>query len=195
MSLEAFATQVSIDELLTHDEKVSIFQYIGGVRTEKQKFNRNIRLKQCLIVRRFDQDVPLKPWSYGSNPDVLNFVVSTRAKFLGVGLFTPTSQGRIVGQTKLKCGTCTLASKDDVEIEYDPSKFSEEVLFDMPVNVEAGKEYSVHIKLSGSDTYYGTCGKTIVSSGNLAVAFAKSEESQNGTTVSSEQIHSLLFWV
>lgn len=195
MSLETFATRVSIDELLTPEEQVSIFQCIGGVRTETQKFNRNRRLSQRFIFRRFNQDVPLKPWSYGGNPDVINFKVSTHAKLLGIHLFTPTSQGRIVGQIKLQCGSHTLSSKDDVKIEYDPSKIDEEVLFDTPVTVEAEKEYSVHTKLSGSGTYYGSGGKVIVSSNNLTVSFFHSNESTNGTTVASGQIHSLIFFV
>ncbi|XP_053373262.1 BTB/POZ domain-containing protein 6-like [Mercenaria mercenaria] len=195
MSLETFAKRVAVEDILTPEEKVSVFQSLAGVYTKTllHRF-RNTKRKRVLKLSRFDSSYP-SGWTYAGAPDAINFKVSCKCTLLGVSLFAPCVTGTVEGEVSLKNGTSTLASRSDVRIEYEQSKHVEDVLFDQSYTVEPGKEYTIHTLLKGTETYRGDNGKQRISSGTFDLSFFSSDASKNGTSVDRGQIHSFILEV
>ncbi|XP_053373266.1 BTB/POZ domain-containing protein 6-like [Mercenaria mercenaria] len=199
MSFETFAKHVAVEDILTSDEKVCVFQSLAGVDTKTQMYQfhntkRKRVQKQHLKLSRFDSNHD-SGWGYSGCPDAINFKVSTQARLVGVSLFVPYLAGTIEGEISLKIGTSTLASRNDLRIEYEQSKYVEDVLFDQPYTVEPGTEYTIHTLLKGAQTYYGKNGKQMISSGTFDLSFFSSGASENKTCTYRGQIHSLILEV
>ncbi|XP_053373261.1 BTB/POZ domain-containing protein 6-like [Mercenaria mercenaria] len=192
MSFETFAKHVAVEDILTPEEKVSVFQSLAGVDTKTllHRF-RNTKRKRVLKLSRFDLSYT-SFWNYAGAPDAINFKVSSKSRLLGVSLLAPSSTGTVEGEVSLKVGTSTLASRSDLRIEYEQSKYVEDVLFDQPYTVEPGKEYTIRTLLKGAQTYSGNNGKQKISCGAFDVCFFYNRESVNGTSVTTGQIHSLI---
>ncbi|XP_053374047.1 BTB/POZ domain-containing protein 2-like [Mercenaria mercenaria] len=199
MSSETFAKRVAIEDLLTPEEKVSVFQSLAGVDTKMllhrfRNTNRKRVRTQHLKLSRSDLNY-IYGWNYGGSPDAMNFKVSSKSRLLGVSLFAPRSTGTVEGEVSLKIGVTTLASKSDLRINYQQSKYVEDVLFDQPYTVKPGVEYTIHTLLKGAQTYSGKKGKQKISSGAFDVTIFHCAASTNGTSVKSGQIHSLILEV
>ncbi|XP_053374262.1 BTB/POZ domain-containing protein 6-like isoform X2 [Mercenaria mercenaria] len=200
MSLETFAKRVAVEDILTPEEKVSVFQSLAGVDTKTllhrfRNTNRKRVQKQHLKLSRFDS-IHGKSWLYsGYSPDAINFKVSNQARLVGVSLFAPSSAGKVEGEVSLKVGTTTLASRSDLRIKYEQSKYVEDVLFDQPYTVEPGTYYTIYALLKGAQTYSGNIGNQRISSGTFDLSFFSSNASKNFTSVEKGQIHSLILEV
>ncbi|XP_045192996.2 BTB/POZ domain-containing protein 6-like [Mercenaria mercenaria] len=201
MTFETFASSASKDDILTADEKVSIFNCIANKSTSSDcKFSMKKRTgifkipavkEERLIIKRF-LNAPSREWMYNGLPDSISFKVSVKAKFLGVSLFSPINAGKIKGILKLQQGTTDILYEKNIEINYSPTKISEEVILDNNVDIVPGQLYTLYTKLTGGYTYYGTGGQTTVSAGNIDVSFAGNDFSLNGTDSTEGQFNYII---
>ncbi|XP_060602233.1 BTB/POZ domain-containing protein 6-like [Ruditapes philippinarum] len=201
MPFQTFAENVAIEDILTPEEKVYVFQTIAGIVNSNicPPFHTILRKRaktEIVELQRFGQNRG-KGWCYSGNPDVLNFQVSIPCKLLGLSLFAPNSIGSLEGKVSLQNSTSEMTSKDNLKIMYEKSKFSELVLFDKPVDIKPGTEYTIRTFLTGVKTFSGENGQDKVVSGPLEVFFSQNDNSKNGTspTTSRGQIPSLTFEV
>jgi hypothetical protein len=199
MSFETFAACASKDDILTADEKVSIFQCIANKSTPADcKFLVKARIrkpnvkKDRIIIRRF-VDAPSKHWMYNGLVDSINFIVSEKVKCDGVSLFSPINVGKVVGIVQLESAKFGVLFERRVEINYNASEVSEEVLFDDGVELIPGVLYTLKCEFKGPYTYYGIGGRKNVSEGNITVTFKENDFSQNGTDCHEGQFHYLIF--
>ncbi|XP_060571404.1 BTB/POZ domain-containing protein 6-B-like [Ruditapes philippinarum] len=199
MSFQTFAENVAIEDILTSEEKVFVFQTIAGIASKKTSFpfqaiskKRKFRT-EIVEVQRFGPNYH-QTWCYGGSPDVLNFKVSIPCKIVGVSLFAPyNSEDVLEGTMSLQNDTSILTSENNIKVVYEVSKYYGNVLFDKPVDIEPDTEYTIIALLRGASTYYGSDGKVKVVSGPLEVEFSNNVKSTNSTSQSQGQFHSFSF--
>jgi hypothetical protein len=198
MSFQTFAENVAVENILTSEEKVFVFQNIAGIASKNTSSpfqviskNRSYRT-EIMEVQRFGPNY-VKQWNYGGNPDVLNFKVSISCKIVGASLFAPYEEGILEGTISLQNDTSVLIAEKNVRIIYEVSKYYENVLFDKPIDIEPEREYTIYALLRGASTLKGNDGKTKVVSGPLEVNFSNNVKSTNSTSPSQGQFHSFSF--
>lgn len=141
-------------------------------------------------------------WCYGSNSvDGITFTTSKDIRVIGMGIYVPNNDKVLAGAVKLVAGkesnAAALVSKEVSMTQLMPEAKEKiyPVLFDRPVLVKAGKEYSLVCELKNGNSFYGSGGKnSVVGEGDVTFTFTSCAGSANGTSPSSGQIPEIYYY-
>ncbi|XP_046378807.2 BTB/POZ domain-containing protein 6-like isoform X1 [Haliotis rufescens] len=195
------ARDVKASGLLTEQERLTIFEYIGCPDNDVKPFNTSQR-KQTIAhsITRFSTQYVLQ-WSVdGKRCDSISFKSSRNLMLCGYSLYGPR-----VRETKPSAFSATtyFGNEEDVlqckiqdKTEYKVNSKVFDVVFEKRVAMTAGVWYTLTVLIQGSDTWQGQNGKReILCADGVRFTFRDSKHSKNCTNVDEGQIPSLLFRV
>lgn len=213
MDVTYFTQKVSLGNLLSHDETLSIFQFFHGEeqqlpnrfsRNERNRFPRDIkdnaepmmlstRSPSTSRVHRF-QSVDGQ-WKQNGPPDSISFTVSHPIVLYGVEVFGVGSGQETYALKILVYDDITREEirKNEASIFTNSIKQTYEVLLTRPLRVPARRLFTVMVVMRGSPTHKGVDGERVQIVDGVQFEFSDSNRSSNGTDVNVGQISGLLF--
>ena len=198
MSLKEFASVVIDSDMLSPREFGNMMKHYNGVLTSPLPFVETARGKfRCHRFAKLTPPGTSGAWSYKGKVDSINFTVSKDIKLHGIQHFV-SEGGKYKISTQVKDTTqYSLVAKRSVtyvsEKDETDSYYGFDVLFDLPVCLEANKQYTLVSLIKGPVSWYGEDGQTSVESGGVRFTFSDSEVSSNGTTVTRGQFPAFIF--
>ncbi|XP_020908624.2 BTB/POZ domain-containing protein 1, partial [Exaiptasia diaphana] len=200
MSFKEFAEVVLPCEILKKRELTELVQIIGKVSSRSaismfnEKNRRGYDIKLC-SKNRFRN--VLKPrWSYSNTSiDAVNFTVNKGVSLSGVQLFgsqgsTHTIELEILERDKIMSKLSSSYISEMVNDEY----YGFTANLDEPVSLGPNISYTIKANIRGPHSCYGEAGQQDINmDDNFKVTFQNSDQSHNGTSVTSGQFPSLIF--
>ncbi|XP_046346950.2 BTB/POZ domain-containing protein 6-like [Haliotis rufescens] len=194
------ARDVKASGLLTEQERLTIFEYIGCPDNDVKPFN-TIHRKQNIThsITRFSTQSVLG-WSVGGkNCDSISFQSSRNLMLCGYSLYGPfreTKPATYFVTTYFGNEEDVLQCRIQDKTEYKVNSQVFDVVFEKPVAMKAGVWYTLAVLIQGSATWAGHNGKReILCADGVSFTFRDSQHSHNGTNVDQGQIPSLLYHV
>lgn len=214
MDVTYFTQKVSLGNILSHDETLSIFQYFHGEeqqlpnrfsRNERNRVPRNIaenhepimlsnrRSPNMSRVRRFGGIDG--QWKQNGPPDAISFSCSQPIILYGVEVYG-VAYGQETYPVKMLVFddiTREEVRKNEANIFTNTVKRSYEVHLARPIRVPSKRVFTMVILMRGSPTHKGVDGERVVIADGVTFEFSESNRSSNGTDVTVGQIPGLLF--
>jgi hypothetical protein len=192
---DKFAHQVSNENILSPDEKLSVFRSFFGNTTINQEifFCKSLRRKQTegITVDRFKSF--RIDWHNSSQLHGINFKVSKSAVLVGVSMFTPSEKGNIEGFVRLQEGDDVMMFKD-IALEFQDNIIFRDIRFKKAITLTPIRTYTVVQCMSGKDSFAGHYGRATLFCKHLGLTVTFSNYNENSaTTVDGGQIHGLIF--
>lgn len=142
-------------------------------------------------------------WNYGpSSVDGITFTVNKDIRIIGFGLYVPNNPGKsLPGVYKFLQGNDAKGSPivtKEVTLSQEMPDVTDRVyraMFDRPVAIKAGVQYSCVCELKNGTSFYGSSGKSIVTGEkDVTFTFASCIGSQNGTGTGSGQMPEIYYF-
>ena len=215
MDVTYFTQKVSLGNLLTHDETLSIFQYFHGEeqqlpnrfsRNERNRLPRNItenvepvmlsnstRSTNMSRVQRF---ITIDgQWKQNGPPDAISFTVSQPIILYGVEMYG-VSYGKETYAVKILIYddiTREEVRKNDANVFTNTIRTTYEVYLARPLRIPPRRVFTVMVVVKGSPTHKGVDGEKVHIVEGVTFEFSDSNRSSNGTDATVGQIPGLLF--
>lgn len=141
-------------------------------------------------------------WGYGGSTDGIAFTVNKAIQVTGFGIYTPnTDTSTLPGVGKFIYGNNSkgepLFSRDFVverNIENPEDKIWK-FMFDKPISIKSGEQYSCVVEITSGTSHYGTSGKnTIQGDQDVTFTFTACSGSSNGTGIESGQVPEIYYF-
>ncbi|XP_052811518.1 BTB/POZ domain-containing protein 6-B-like [Mya arenaria] len=214
MAVTYFTQKVSLGQLLSHDETLSIFQYFHGEeqqlpsrfsRLERNQFPRtlaentepvmldNRRSPAMARVRRFA--AVDGQWKQNGPPDSISFSVSQPIVLYGIEVYGAAS-GKETYKLKILVYddiTREEIRKNDSTIFTNNMRDTYDVFLSRPLRIPPKRVFTVVVCLRGQPTHKGVDGEKTEIVDGVTFEFSESNRSSNGTGVNVGQIPALLF--
>ncbi|XP_048241902.1 BTB/POZ domain-containing protein 6-like [Haliotis rufescens] len=194
------ASDVKASGLLTEQERLTIFEYIGCPDNHVKPFNTSQR-KQTIAhsITRFSTQY-LSEWSVsGKRYDSVSFKSSRNLMLCGYSLYGPfreTKPATYFVTTYFGNVEDVLQCRIQDKTEYKVNSQVFDVVFEKPVAMTTGVWYTLAVLIQGGDTWRGQNGKReILCADGVRFTFGNSQHSTNYTNVDGGQIPSLLYQV
>ncbi|XP_048242425.1 BTB/POZ domain-containing protein 6-like [Haliotis rufescens] len=194
------ARDVKASGLLTEQERLTIFEYIGCPDNDVKPFNTSQRKQRIAhSITRFSTQF-LLDWSVGGETcDSVSVKSSRNLMLCGYSLYGPSRETKPVTYSV----TTYFGSEQDVLqcriqdiTEYRVNSQVFDVVFEKPVAMTAGVWYTLAVRIQGSGTWRGQNGKReILCADGVSFTFRKAQHSTNSTNIDQGQIPSLLYQV
>ncbi|XP_071099517.1 BTB/POZ domain-containing protein 6-like [Haliotis cracherodii] len=194
------ARDVKASGLLTEQERLTIFEYIGCPDNDVKPFNTKQRKQRTAhSITRFSKQYGLD-WSVnGKKCDSISFKSSRDLMLCGYSLYGPiheTKPATYFVTTYFGNEEDVLQCKIQDRTEYKVNSNVFDVMFNKPVAMTAGVWYTLAVLIQGSSAWRGEKGKReILCADGVSFTFRDSQHSENGTNIDHGQIPSLLFRV
>ena len=181
-----------VGDMMKHYNDVSMTSPLPFLQAARIERGRN----RCSRFTEFTP--PTASWYYDrERPDNIQFSVNKPIKLHGVQHFG-SEGGEYTVSTEVKDTTQdfsvvkrsgTYASEKDETNNY----YGFEVLFYLPVCLEANKKYTLVSLIKGPVSWYGEKGQTSVQSKGVRFTFSPSNDKGNGTSVMTGQFSAFIF--
>ena len=217
MDIAYFTHKVSLGNVLTHDETLSIFQYFHGeVQQLPNRFNKKPRNRVPDKTRNILEPVKIPDhiqsinhpsisrvvrfpscsgeWKQNGPPDAISFTVSRSVVLYGIQIY-----GTSRGKDTLSVIVCIYddmkeeVRKTDATIYTNTSKHTYDVYLTEPIRIPSRRVFTVMVLLKGGPTRKGVDGESVKKEDGITFEFFASNKSSNGTDVTVGQIPGLLF--
>ena len=221
MDISYFTHKVSLGNVLTHDETLSIFQYFHGeVQQLPNRFNKRPRNRVPQRNKNREVTEPVKisdyrklpnsenisrvsrfpscsgEWKQNGPPDAISFSVSRTIILYGIQIYG-TARGQEMYPVKLFVYDDTKEEmrKTDATIYTNTSKHKYDVYLSEPIRVPARRTFTVMVLTKGGPARKGIDGEAVKVEDGVSFEFSASNKSSNGTDVTVGQIPGLLFTI
>lgn len=219
MDIAYFTHKVSLGNVLTNDETLSIFQYFHGeVQQLPNRFNKKPRHRIAQKNREPAEPVKISDyrktpskerilrvarfsscngeWKQNGPPDAISFSVSRTIILYGVQIYG-TARGQEMYTVKLFIydDLKEEVRKTDATIYTNSSKQKYDVYLSEPVRVPPRRNFTAVVLMKGGPTRKGADGEAVRIEEGVTFDFSASNKSSNGTDVNVGQIPGLLFTV
>lgn len=213
MDITYFTQKVSLGNLLSHDETLSIFQYFHGEeqqlpnrfsRSERNRFPRTMkdnaepvmlstRSPAMSRVNRFSTTEG--QWKQNCSPDAISFTVSHPIVLYGVEIYGVASGKETYNVKMFVYDDITREEirKNEASVYTTNIKQTYEVYLTRPVRIPARRLFTVMVIIRGCPTVKGVDGEKVHIVDGVQFEFSDSSKSHNGTNVNVGQIPGLLF--
>ena len=219
MDIAYFTHKVSMGNVLTHDETLSIFQYFHGeVQQLPNRFNKKPRNRAPQPKRELQAIEPVRlsdytksnnnlsisrvtrfpscngEWKQNGPPDAISFCASRTIVLYGIQIYG-AARGKEMYPIKVYIydDTKEAVRKNDATIYTDTSKQKYDVYLSEPIRVPAKRVFTIMILLKGGPSRKGVDGESTKIEDGVSFEFSASNKSSNGTDVTVGQIPGLLF--
>mmetsp|Transcript_3592 Transcript_3592/g.3947 ORF Transcript_3592/g.3947 Transcript_3592/m.3947 type:complete len:288 (-) Transcript_3592:61-924(-) len=217
-----FPIHMTITELLTKIEEMEVG---GQMVTAKRVFHNGKELGQnpmslekfgllpetkLLVIMTLGKPYTINrfasitsSWNYGSNSiDGITFTVNKDIRVIGFGLYVPNAPDKFLpGVYKFLQGNDAKGTPiltKEVNLSQGMPDVTEKVyraMFDKPVPVKAGQQYSCVCELKNGTSFYGSSGKTTVTGDkDVTFTFSSCTGSANGTGTGSGQMPEIYYY-
>ncbi|KAH3726161.1 BTB/POZ domain-containing protein 6-B-like [Dreissena polymorpha] len=215
MDVTYFTQKVSLGQLLSHDETLSIFQFFHGeenqlphrfIRQERNQFPRNVtenaeplmlsttsRSPSVISATRFPGTDG--QWKQNGPPDAISFTVSQPIVLYGVEIYGAASGKETYALQILVYDDITREEirKNDASLFTNSIKDKYEVYLARPLRIPPRRVFTVVVIMKGTPTHKGVDGERTLIMDGVTFEFTDSNRSSNGTDASVGQIPGILF--
>ena len=171
MSHEDILKDVSKTGIITDTEIVSILRKFLGLDVAGLKWKKHGKLRSLLSFSRFDSrnihGNDHSSWYYNGKSDALTLTVNKAVLFHGFRLFGNSGGSQYEVNFKIKDQTVTgtyTSQQDDGVPGYD-------VILRKPISLLPDEEITIIATIQGSNSYWGTQGKSSVKINDIVVTF------------------------
>lgn len=213
MDVTYFTQKVSLGNLLSHDETLSIFQFFHGEeqqlpnrfsRTERNRLPRNIteNVEPIMLSSRSPSHSRVRrflttdgQWKQNGPPDSISFTVTSPIVLYGAEVYG-VAKGKETYSLKIFVYddiTREEIRKNDASVFTNSIKETYEVYLTRPLRIPARRVFTLMILMKGSPTHKGIDGERIQIVDGVQFEFIDSNRSSNGTDCNVGQIAGLLF--
>ncbi|XP_052226322.1 BTB/POZ domain-containing protein 6-like isoform X3 [Dreissena polymorpha] len=189
MTLDEMSDVVALDDVLTNEEKVSVF------RTSIKKQNvskfidepRKLASKKCMFYRC---KTIASPWAYNGGQDGLSFMVSEDCVLSAIDIFLPEIEGAVEGVLEILEGT-SIVHKQKLKLAYSAGLKHELVPLGTDITLRQRMIYSVRQRVNGPNVHRCYLTEPRVSVNGMTMTFCdlKVGTSDNGTSVTNGQFY------
>ena len=219
MDVTYFTQKVSLGNLLSHDETLSIFQFFHGEEQQlPNRFSKNERTRlrkaprdinshdvedslalssghspNVSCVRRFL--ITDGQWKQNGPPDAISFSVNYPIILYGVELFG-CAKGQDTYNVKIMAFDDINRQeirKNDASIFTNMTKAYYAIKLLRPLRIPPRRVYTIVVSMKGSPTYKGIDGEAVQEADGVTFEFSASNRSSNGTDITVGQIPGILF--
>lgn len=213
MDVTYFTQKVSLGNLLSHDETLSIFQYFHGEeqqlpnrfnKNERNRFPRTINenVEPVMLSSRSPSTARVKrfattdgQWKQNGPPDAISFTVSQPIVLYGVEIFGVASGKETYAMKIYVYDDITREEirKNEATVFTNSIKETYEVYLTRPLRIPPRRVFTVMVMMRGSPTHKGVDGEKTLLADGVQFEFSDSNRSSNGTDVNVGQIAGILF--
>ena len=217
MDITYFTHKVSLGNILTHDETLSIFQYFHGeVQQLPNRFNKKPRNRVAINAKDKLQDLVTLPdrrspnygsiarvtrfgscsgeWKQNGPADAISFTVSRSVILYGIQIYgTARGQEMFTVKVYIYDDTKEEIRKTDATIYTNTSKQKYDVYLSEPVRIPSKRVFTILVLIKGGPTRKGIDGESVKKENGVTFEFISSNKSSNGTDTTVGQIPGLLF--
>lgn len=214
MDVTYFTQKVSLGQLLSHDEKLSIFQYFHGEESQlPSRFSRFPRNQMPTSVKDNPEPIMLDTtrspsfarvrrfngtggkWKQNGPPDAISFTVSLPIVLYGVEVYGVAAGKETYNIKILVYDDVTREEirNNDVSIFTNTIKDTYDIFLTRPLRIPPKRVFTIVLFIKGHPTHKGIDGDASDTVDGVMFEFSDSNRSSNGTGVSVGQIPGILF--
>lgn len=201
MEAGEFATVVGRQQVLSHEEKSTLYYYILTNELPDEncllEFDCGMRVQIC---SRFPSIGSAQQWwsCSGGPTDAISFQTDCDIQIIGMALYGGREKAKHDVGIVIRDGTKEILSEPllkmaGINLESDGSTTPCPIYFRVPVVTRAGRLYTILVTMKGPLTHYGSSGQDKLSCGGINFQFFSSNKSTNGTNVKNGQIPHIIF--
>ncbi|XP_052221911.1 uncharacterized protein LOC127838302 [Dreissena polymorpha] len=189
MTLDEMSDVVALDDVLTNEEKVSVYRTIIKRQNVSQFIDepRKLASKKCMFYRC---KTKASTWAYNGGQDGLSFMVSEDCVLSALDMFLPEIDGAVEGDLEILEGT-SIVHKQKLKLAYSTGLKHELVPLGTDITLRQRLIYSVRQRVNGPNVhmYYLTEPRVSVNGVTLTFCDLKVGTSDNGTSMTNGQFY------